>query len=353
TPAPTPAPPAPLLAVDVKGVPEIVRRNRWITAKVKVSNAGQLKAEKVTVKVSTAKGIEARPRSFTLEKSVQPGKSTTLRLKVRLTSKAKPPGSVDLKASGKGKISAKGSFQLATKRAPKPSPESIKGPLEGRYFWANEVHADYAWDNYGLYFSTKPGWVYKGFPEGALVNCTAPTTVLDEKGVATGDGCQPYTLDAKSGAISIGTELKGTYTAGKLTVNELPYKELVIPKPGTRFQTQLEHRGFRGICGLVTGCSTWHYTLALASDGGFVKSQSSLTTLGDGFTTPYIAAGNYPPDQFGTYVIEADGSIVFSFANGTVERYAIGVEPDASGHPDAVNAYLFLGEDNYYKDPSP
>jgi hypothetical protein len=353
TPAPTPAPPAPLLAVDVKGVPEIIRRNRWVTAKVKVSNAGQLKAEKVKLKVSTAKGIEAKPRSFTIKKSVQPGKSTTLKLKVRLTSKAKPPSSVDLKASGKGKISAKAAFQLSTKRAPKPSPDSIEGRLEGRYFWANEVHTDYAWDNYALYFSKRPGWVYYGFPDGSLTDCSAPSSKVDDKGNATGDGCMPYTLDPKTGAITIGTEHKGTYTGGKLTVDEKPFKELVIPKAGSRFQTQLEHRGFRGICGLILGCSTWHYTLALASDGGFVKAQSSLTTMGDGFTTPFIAAGRYPPDQFGTYAIEADGSIVFTFANGSVERYAIGIEPDAAGNPDPVKKYLFLGEDNYYEDPSP
>jgi hypothetical protein len=349
TPLATPAPAA-LLKIDVSGVPEVVKKGRWVTAKIAISNPGQRTTKGIALKVLTPKGVSATPRRVTLKQSLKPGKAKVVKVKVKFTGKAKAPATVSLRATGKGKVAADGAFQLALTKPPKALPGVVKGPLTGRYFWGNLYHVDYAWDNYAIYFS-RDGWAYWGFPDSGVPDCSKSQPKLDDKGVDTGDGCMPVTYDAKTGAITIGTHT-GTYVNGALTIDEIKFMELVIPAAGSRYQTSLEHLSYRGLCGLITGCSTSREAFTLTSDGGFLESSSSLTTMGDGFSSPFIAAGGYPPDQYGTYEIQAGGTFVRHYANGTTKISTIGVSPDAAGNPDPINEDLLIGETNYYKPSS-
>lgn len=364
--APTPPPPAqpapttPVVAppkaaklsIGVTGVPDIVQKNRWITAKVKVTNAGTKTAKDVALKALARKGVTIKPSTVRLAAKLKAGKSKTAKVRFKLGSGAGDDVTVRLRASGKGKLKAEGTVGLVTKDG-RPAPIGSAGPLKGRYFWANEYHYDYAWDNHAVYFVDQQ-WAYYGFNVngGLPVDCKAPSQKVDEDGKPLEhEGCVPYTYDKATGAVKVGN-LTGEWKDGKLKIGENDFSELLIPAPGARFQVELEHRGFRGLCGLITGCSTWYYSLGLSDGGTFVKTRSSLTTVGDGWSSPYVAAGSYPPDQYGTYVVLENGLMQLSFANGTVEKYPFGVQLK-DGKPDPAGEGVLLGETNYYVDPTP
>lgn len=366
TPAPTPPPPAqpapttPVVAppkaaklsIGVTGVPDIVQKNRWITAKVKVTNAGTKTAKDVALKALARKGVTIKPSTVRLAAKLKASKSKTAKVRFKLGSGAGDDVTVRLRASGKGKLKAEGTVGLITKDG-RPAPIGSAGPLKGRYFWANEYHYDYAWDNHAVYFVDQQ-WAYYGFNVngGLPVDCKAPSQKVDEDGKPLEhEGCVPYTYDKATGAVKVGN-LTGEWKDGKLKIGENDFSELLIPAPGARFQVELEHRGFRGLCGLITGCSTWYYSLGLSDGGTFVKTRSSLTTVGDGWSSPYVAAGSYPPDQYGTYVVLENGLMQLSFANGTVEKYPFGVQLK-DGKPDPAGEGVLLGETNYYVDPTP
>jgi len=60
----------------------------------------------------------------------------------------------------------------------------------------------------------------------------------------------------------------------------------------------------------------------MTPDGQFVMTRSTLSTMGDPGFGPYTAAGSWPPDQHGTYEIQAGGKIVMTYADGTVKTPA-------------------------------
>lgn len=340
------------LSIGVTGIPDVVQKNRWVTAKIRVTNAGTATAKDVALKALARKGVTIKPGTVKLAKKLAAGRSKTAKVKFKLAAKAGDDITVRLRASGKGKLKAEGTVGLFTKDG-RPAPVGSTGPLKGRYFWGNEYHVDYAWDNHAVYF-VDDKWAYYGFHEnaGLPVDCKAPAPKLDDKGQPIeNEGCVPYTYDKATGAVKVGN-LSGEWKDGSLKIDDITFSELLVPAPGARFQVELEHRGFRGFCGLITGCSTWYYSLGLSDAGTFVKTRSSLTTVGDGWSSPYVAAGSYPPDQYGTYVVLENGLIQLSFANGTVEKYPFGVQL-GDGKPDPAGEGVLLGETNYYPDPTP
>ena len=370
-PAPAPAPPATpqqtvkaaapkkvaKLAVTISGVPRTVRRNHWMTLKVRLADTGTAAASALKLKVGTARGFSATPRTIKV-KSLKAGKSITKRVKVRLTSKARKTTSVTFKASGAKKLSASsrlaitiGTAKKVTKKKPSAptAPPTPKSPLAGTYWWYTINHADFAWDNHGVFFIDDQ-WAYRGIPKGGPPTCTAVTAGTDAKGEET-DGCINYTYDAATGVVTLGTA-GGSFKDGHLQLTDEgdvhDYDKLVIPAAGARYDVDLVHRSFQGLCGPYSFCTTSLATLRLQSDGQFVLGSSTTSTL----DTPisFTGAGSYPPDQHGTYDVQAGGRIHLAFADGTVKDETFALQTDKAGNPDPVTEGVMLDEDNFYKE---
>ncbi|MGE4427088.1 MAG: hypothetical protein AB7G37_11605, partial [Solirubrobacteraceae bacterium] len=163
-----------------------------------------------------------------------------------------------------------------------------------------------------------------------------------------GDGCVRWNLNAKTGRLTVG-DLEGTLRKGRLELDDVDLWPLTVPGAGTRLHVNLEHRGFSGFCGLVLGCSTWHYTLVLNRDGAFVRTSSRLSTAGgSGTGVPFVAAGSYPPDEYGTYEVLGRGRIRLAYADGTVTVETIGIQRDARDRPDPEGEGLVLDDINFY-----
>lgn len=80
------------------------------------------------------------------------------------------------------------------------------------------------------------------------------------------------------------------------------------------------------------------------SNGEFILSKSSLTTVGgSGPGETFVAAGNYPPDQHGTYSVEKGARIKLSFADGTTDTRTFAYFLNKEGKPDPTYAGVLLG----------
>ena len=221
--------------------------------------------------------------------------------------------------AGKLKASSALLLRIGKARKAKPTPSPKKSPIVGTFWWRNVNHVDWAWDNRALYF-VDGGSVYSGFPKGGLpTTCTTPVAEPDDE-FDTREGCLPYSFDAKTGAVTIGDKT-GTFKDGKLTIDGEEYTPTVVPEAGARFTiNEHKHSSFRGMCGLIMGCTTSQEYLSLAPDGKFILTRSTVSTMGDPGLGPWTAVGSYPPDQQGTYEILAGGKIRLAFADGSVRE---------------------------------
>jgi hypothetical protein len=255
--------------------------------------------------------------------------------------------------SGRLRASSSLLLRIGKARKAKPAPAPKKSPLVGTFWWRNVNHVDWAWDNRALYFADG-GAVYSGFPKGGLpATCTTPPAEPDEE-FDTREGCLPYTFDERSGAITIGDKT-GTFKDGKLTIDGEEYTPTVIAQPGARFTiNEHKHSSFRGMCGLILGCTVTQEFLSLSPDGQFILSRSTTSTMGDPGIGPWTAVGSYPPDQHGTYEIQASGKVKLTYADGTVkeETFVIDTNRDTRA-ADPLGEGVFIGEDNFYPDPFP
>lgn len=368
TPPPPPARRAPVkkvarLAAGVVGTPTpTVTKGRWATLKLRVVNGGTAGARKTTLTVSGSRGVAVRvagaprkrPGTRAL-KTLRAGKASTVTVRVRATR----AGTVRFRATAAGRVSARGSvaLKLKGKSKPKPSPRRgvaprpvVRHPLADRYFWGTESDPMYAWRNHAVWF-LDDRWAYYGFPPAGRPTCTAETTATDEDGRPTDEGCRPFTYDAKSGALTVGGLSGRLDRDDNIRLGELDfYWELSIPRAGTRIDVDLEHRGFSGMCGLIMGCTTWHYLIALRADGSFMRSNSATTTMGDGTSTPFVWGSNMPPDKTGRYEILAGGAIRFSYLDGRVATETIGIERARDGRADPAGRGIVVGDTNYYPD---
>ena len=335
TPAPKPAPKRAQLALNVSGIPTTMRRNRWMRLKVAVANPGSASARTVTLAVGSARGLSARPRrkTFTLIKA---GRRATATVRVKLTGRARKTTKVAVRASA-GKLVARQTLALRIGSPRKPA-KGVSGGLAGHYFWRTVTRADYAWDNRGVVF-LDGRWAYRGLPKGGLPTCTKVT-----------DTCVTYTYDKATATVTLGGDqgrLDGT--TGKLTLGSDEYLPLAIPAAGARFDVSLVNRGFSGFCGLIVGCTTWTDYLTLRSDGQFALSSQSLSSMG-GSGVPFTYGWSAPPDQHGTYEVQAGGRIRLAFANGSVSVRTIGIGIGKDGKPDAAGVGLLLDDVNFYVD---
>ena len=368
TPAPTPAAPAPTpapttattppvpvpkaakLNVTLSGTPATIKRNRTMKLKLKVANAGAKKSAKITVSVAKARGLSVS--KVKALKALDPAKSRTVTLKVKLSKQART--STTLKVTVKaGKLKQSSSVLLkigkAKKLPPKPTtPQTKKSPIVGTYWWRTVTQIDYAWDNRALYFVDGAA-VYSGFPTGGLpATCTTPPQSPEDE-FDTREGCLPYTFDEQSGAVTIGDKA-GTFAGGKLTIDGEEYIPLQIPEAGARFAfNEHRHFSFSGMCGMIFGCTTTQQYLSMGADGQFIWTRQSLTTAGDPGIGPWTAVGSYPPDQRGTYEVLAGGKIQLSYADGTVKVETFAVDTNrTTRQPDPLGEGVLIGEDNFY-----
>lgn len=355
-----PAPKVAQLAVTITGVPKTIRRARWMSLRVKVANTGTAAAQAVKLRIGTARGLSVKPKTITL-KTVKAGKSTTRTVKLSLTKRARKTTTVLFTASGARKVSARGRLALTigtAKAIKKPAPTKPgappakpSSPLAGTYWWYTINHVDWSWDNHGVYF-VDDQWAYRGIPKGGLPACTAQTAGTDDKGNET-DGCIPYTYDPASGALTLGTAA-GTFKDGRLTItdegDQREYSRLIVADAGSRYTVNLTHRWFQGMCGLYLGCTTGLQSLQLLPDGEFINSHSTTSTMGDPGSGPFTYVGSYPPDEHGTYEVQAGGKIHLAFADGTAKDYTFAVQTNQAGQPDPAAEGVMLDDDNYYRE---
>ncbi len=339
------------LTAALGAAPATIKRNRSMTLKLALTDDGLKATSAITVTIASARGLSLAKRTIRTTK-LKPGQKRTLKLKVKLTRKAKTTTPLKITARA-GKLKSTTSLLLRIGKARKAptTPATKKSPIVGTYWWRNVNHVDYAWDNRALYF-VDDKTVYSGFPAGGLpVSCaTAPAQPQDE--VDERDGCLPYTYDAKTGALTVG-EKTGTFKPGSLTLDGNSYSSLSLPAANARFGVnELQHTSFRGLCGLITGCTITEDYLTLTPDGQFVWSHSTTASVGDPISGPYTVAGSYPPDQHGTYTVLGGGKIHLAYADGSAkdETFAV-LTNDKTGAPDPVGEGVMLGDENFYPGP--
>jgi hypothetical protein len=350
TPAPTP-PPAPApppkanLAFPSKTV--TLHRNAWKKVKVKITNTGDAAAGKVVLKIGKAKGVAIKPKSGKLKlKSIAAGKSKVASFKVKLSKKAKARSKLKLSLTAAKGVKASGLLTVEAwkkKKAPKKGGKGkeASASLAERIFYAYKTETSHSATLIGYAFIDGE-WAYHGIPTEGLPSCTEIT------GNAEKEGCVKYRFDSTTGSVQIGS-LTGTISSGgQLELDGETYFGTSVPAAGTRLQVEQEFIGYSGLCGLITGCSTWHEHLMLNSNGEFVLSKESLTTVGgSGPGQTFIAAGSFPPDQHGTYAIEKGARIKLSFADGSVETKTIAIFLNKEGKPDPVYEGLLIGDDYF------
>lgn len=342
---------APRLALPASAGSKPLPRNRWTRATVTVRNSGTATARRVALQIGAAPGVAIRPRRATA-RSLRPGQTLRARIQLKASSRAKATTKLSLRASGAAKLSARGTLTVrfatpkprARPRPTRPAPGATRpggDDLAGRYFWRFESRVDYAWDNSGVAF-LGGGWAYRGLPEGGLPRCTRVTATRD------GDGCVRYAYNAKSGALTVGGET-GWWRRGDLKIgSDDDYRELQVPRPGSRYGVELIHRGFSGYCGFITGCTTWSEWLTLRADGNFALSSMTIGSMGGG-GAPFTAAWNAPPDKYGRYEVLSGARLKLSYADGRVVFKTIGIEL-RRGRPDAKGEGLLLNDTNFYPD---
>jgi hypothetical protein len=165
-------------------------------------------------------------------------------------------------------------------------------------------------------------------------------------GSSKASGCVKYRYDAKTGAVKVGALTGGEVTENGFEIEGESYERLAIPKPGSRFQVSQYTMGFSGLCGLITGCTTWRSDVVLTATGEFALTSSGLSTSGGG-AVPFVAVGSYPPDEHGTYAVEENARIRLAFADGTVETKTIAIFLDENGKPDPAHEGFILDDDYY------
>jgi hypothetical protein len=339
---PPPAPPTPApakvakLAVEVGATPRTVRRNRWMSIRVRVRNVGTATARAVRLRIGGARGATVRLRRSRWS-SIAAGRSASATVRVRLGARSRATTTLAVRASS-GPLVAREAISLSRGRA-------ATSGLVGRQFYGFVSHVDRAWDNRGVFFSNAR-WAYLGLPTGGLPTCTKATETLNDKGKPTGDGCRPYAYDRRTGRLKVGDQ-SGTFKNGTIVLDGVAMRPVDTPKAGTRLDVRLEHRGFSGLCGLVLGCTTWHETLAMGPNGQFVRTSSSISTLG-GVGTPFVYGAQFPPDEHGTYEIQSRGRAVLRYADGTVKTHTIGIMRDKRGRPAPATEGVLLDDTNFY-----
>lgn len=102
----------PVTQLQLRDVPKRMRANRARRVRVTVSNAGDAPTAEVRVRVASARGLRVGPTTARL-RSIAPGKSRTVTLRVSLSARARAQTTLKVTATaGKQKVEASGRIAL-------------------------------------------------------------------------------------------------------------------------------------------------------------------------------------------------------------------------------------------------
>jgi hypothetical protein len=296
-----------------------------VKLKVKVRDRGRAAIPAVALLAKAPRGITVKPARVKVGKLV-PGKKKVEVFEVTATSATKPK--LTFVAKAPGEPPASDGVALTVAEAKKAS------PIVGRYFWRSELVLSTTYLR--GYYVVDEHWIYRGIPEGGLPACTVQTAQGED------DGCLPYTWDEATGALNVaGTPGEFKPDTHTFKVGNDVYSEAVPVEAGTKFDATGSYINGFGLCPL--SCSFTTIELSMASDGEFARAAGVAGFFGEGGS--YAAL---PPEDHGTYSIDARGHIVFSYADGHVVAETIAVMTDDADNPDPnygilLNQRAFFG----------
>lgn len=285
---------------------------KTVKLKVAVSDRGRAAIPAVVLLAKASKGVTVQPAKVKVGK-LAPGKRKVEVFAVTVTSTAKPKLTFVAKAPGEPKASDRVALKVGEEA-------KAASAIVGRYFWRSEyiVGSTYL---HGFYVVDEH-WIYRGIPAGGLPTCTAQTA----QGEA--DGCLPYTWDEASGVLNVAGTL-GEFKPDTHTfkVGEDFYSEAIPVPAGTKFDVTGSYINSFGICPL--SCSFTTIELSMSSNGEFARAAGIAGFFGEGGSY-----GALPPEDHGTYAIDARGRIVFTYADGHIVTNTIAAMTDKAGNPD-------------------
>lgn len=341
------------LKLRAEDLPKAIPVNKARRFKVRMTNVGKVPVRKIQVSLRGTKGLALKPgkRSFS---RLLPGRTVSINVSVRAGRRAAARGRIVVTAKAPRAGTARLARALRVTR-PRSGPKTQPGTgattsPAGHYFWTLEdVRVDQSSDPIGFYFADDR-FVHVGLPEGGLPVCDRANAKRDIEGKIE-SGCVRYSFNPRNGAVVIGGELRGKFTAKKgastVEFDGTTYDLATIPTRGSKLRATLINRGFFGFCGFVTGCTTWKENLVLDRQGRFVRSRSSISSMG-GAGTPFVWGANFPPDEYGTYRILGNGRIQFRYQDGSVSNETIAILHNDQGRPDTAGEGLILDQTWFY-----
>jgi hypothetical protein len=281
---------------------------------------------KVTVTATAGNGLAiAAGQGRRTIAALRAGQSRELRLRVT-------PNASSARLTVRAQAAhARASRSIAIGRTgPGPTPPA-HNPLVGTYWWNFQAVyvAGTHQDNTGFYFVNNTT-VYIGLPNGGLPASCTPQPVNASLPVDQQGACLSYVYNPATGGVTIGGTATGSYTAGALTVGSTTYKQLTIEPAGYTTNLQLQVIEVSGEC--IIACVVTTTNFGLASTGQFYLATGQLGSIMIG--TGGTFASSFPPNQTGTYTVNANGSITLHFSDGTTQTHtfvAAGADPATAG----------------------
>ncbi|MGG1876217.1 copper amine oxidase N-terminal domain-containing protein [Paenibacillus cisolokensis] len=206
--------------------------------------------------------------------------------------------------------------------------------LRGMYFGGEYDYAGYrcggvCW----LFYTFLPDQkVVVGEPKGG-----GPETIDCSK-----DTCRSYSIKDGMLRISGGEPLPIAINKdGELEINEIIMRK-VLPMPdGTKLGGEFISQGYTGLVGVTPFTTTWTNYLTFYPDGTFTSDQSSLASLNTGNTSTDVASER--DSVRGKYRIDKN-TIIFTYADGKVDRFVFAVPPQRDGE----SFYVQIGNQSFH-----
>lgn len=298
---------------------------KTVKLKVKVLDRGRAAIPAVVLLAKASKGVTVTPAKVKVGK-LTPRKKKVEVFKVTATSAAKPQLIFVAKAPGEPKASDGVALKVA-EEAKKTS------AIVGRYFWRSELILSTTYLH--GYYVVDEHWIYRGIPKGGLPSCTAQTALGEE------DGCLPYTWDEATGVLNVaGTPGEFKPDTHTFKVGEDAYSEAIPVEAGSKFDATGSYINGFGICPI--SCSFTTIELSMSANGEFARAAGVAGFFGEGGSY-----GALPPEDHGTYAIDARGHITFNYADGHTVGETIALMTDAAENPDP-NYGILLDERAFF-----
>jgi hypothetical protein len=293
--------------------------------KVSVADHGHAAISKVVLEAKASKGVTVKPDKVKVGK-LTPGEKRVAAFKVTATSSAKRKLVFVAKAPGQPKAHDAVALKLAAAAPKVPA-------IVGRYFWntSQVLTTTYL---HGYYFVNETT-AYRGIPTGGLpTTCTTPA-------VGEEDGCVPYSWNEATGALTIGGE-SGEWKAQThgLKLGSASFSEAAVPAAGSKFDASGSYINEFGLCPL--SCSFTTVELKMSSADEFAKAAGVSGFFGEGGSY-----GALPPEDHGTYAINAPGTVTFTYADGHAVTETIAIMLNEADQPDPEYG-LLLNDFDYF-----